>query len=554
MNKRNGYVHPTAEVEDEVVIGDEARVWHHAHVRRGAAVGPGGILGKNVFVDEGVQIGARTKVQNNVSVYRGVELGEDVFVGPSAVFTNDPRPRSFNTTWQITPTLVRRGASIGANATVVCGVEIGQYAMVAAGSVVTRSVAPHQLVAGNPARPRGWVCMCGAVVSREAVCPQQTSCSDCDQTNAETSEDFIPIVRVATGPEAEKLVIEVLRSGRLAQGRKVAELEEAFAAAQGVKHVVAVSNGTVALVAALKALGIGPGNEVITTPFSFNATLNAIIEVGATARFADIGEDYNVDVASMAALINEKTAALLPVHLYGLPADMAAIAELAARHDLAVIEDAAQAHGATVEGKGVGSFGVGTFSLYGTKNITAGEGGLVATDDGAVAETLRLLRNQGMRARYDYALAGYNWRLTDLQAAVAIPQVRRLAEINAARNANAAYLTELLRGTPGLVLPSVPAGRTHVWNQYTVRLTAETLIDREVFCTKLHELGVGSGVYYPRLMHDYPCYQGDPRVGQEATPVAQRMCAGVVSLPIHPGVVEHDLDRVATTVKEVLGA
>ena len=554
MNRRSGYVHPTAEVEDEVAIGDGARVWHHAHVRRGAALGSDCILGKNAFIDEGVRVGARTKIQNNVSVYRGVELGDDVFVGPSAVFTNDLRPRAFNATWQITPTLVQRGASIGANATVVCGVEIGQYAMVAAGSVVTRSVAPHQLVAGNPARPRGWVCACGEVVSRETVAPRRVSCADCAQTSAETGESVIPISRVETGAEAEKLVIEVLRSGRLAQGRKVAELEESFAAAQGVKHVVAVSNGTIALVAALKALGIGPGDEVITTPFSFNATLNAILEVGATARFADICEDYTVDVDSVAALINERTAALLPVHLYGLPADMGAIAELAARHDIAVIEDAAQAHGATVGGKGVGSFGVGTFSLYGTKNITSGEGGLITTDDSALADTLRLLRNQGMRARYDYALAGYNWRLTDLQAAVAIPQVRRLAEINAARSTNAAHLTELLRGTPGLVLPTIPAGRTHVWHQYTVRLTAEALIDREVFCTKLHELGVGNGVYYPRLMHDYPCYQGDPRVGREVTPVAEQMCAGVVSLPIHPGVGERDLDRIATTVKDVLGA
>ena len=363
---------------------------------------------------------------------------------------------------------------------------------------------------------------------------------------------MIPVSQVIVGDEEQRSVLEVLRSGNLAQGEKVAQLEDAFATAHGAAHAIAVSNGTVALTAALRVLGIGPGDEVITTAFSFNATLNAILETGATARFADIGEDFTVDPDAMAALVNSRTAVLLPVHLYGLPADMAAITALASRHALAIVEDAAQAHGAECEGRSVGTFGIGAFSLYGTKNITCGEGGLVTTDDDDIARTLRMLRNQGMRARYDYEMLGYNWRLTDLQAAVAIPQVNRLKEITAARNANAARLTTALTGTPGLLLPMVPAGRSHVWHQYTVRVLPDAEVCRAEFCARLTRVGVGHGIYYPKLMHDYPCYEANPRVIPDATPHARRLTAQVISLPVHPGLDAIALGKVVDAVREAI--
>ncbi len=363
---------------------------------------------------------------------------------------------------------------------------------------------------------------------------------------------MIPVSQVIVGDDEQRGVLEVLRSGALAQGERVAELEDAFAVAHGVAHAVAVSNGTVALSAALRALGIGPGDEVITTPFSFNATLNAILETGATARFADIRDDFTVDPEAMAALVNSRTAALLPVHLYGLPADMTAISALAARHGLAIVEDAAQAHGAACGGRHVGTFGIGTFSLYGTKNITCGEGGLVTTDDDEIARTLRLLRNQGMRARYDYQMPGYNWRLTDLQAAIALPQVYRLKEITAARNANASRLSAGLTGTPGLLPPAVPAGRSHVWHQYTVRVSADAPAGREEFCARLTGAGVGHGIYYPKLMHDYPCYQANPQVILDDTPQARLMTTQVVSLPVHPGLNAMTLAQVVDAAKEAV--
>jgi perosamine synthetase len=363
---------------------------------------------------------------------------------------------------------------------------------------------------------------------------------------------MISVSQVIVGEEEERGVVEVLRSGMLAQGEKVALLEEMFGAAHQVEHAVAVNNGTVALTASLHALGIGLGDEVITTPLSFNATLNAILEVGATARFADIRDDFTVDPDAMAALINERTAVLMPVHLYGLPADMTAIAAIGARHSLAVVEDCAQAHGASCDGRSVGSYGVGTFSLYGTKNITSGEGGIITTDDHDLARMLRLLRNQGMRARFDYEVPGYNWRLTDIQAAVAIPQLRRLKEISETRNSNAAMLTAGLSGMPGLLPPIVPPGRGHVWHHYAVRITADCPVSRKELSDRLARSGVGSGVYYPKLMHDYACYQDNPQVIVDETPRARRLVGEVLSLPVHHGLTELELEKVVAAVKRAV--
>ncbi len=236
----------------------------------------------------------------------------------------------------------------------------------------------------------------------------------------------------------------VLRSGHLAQGPMVERFEALCTTMAGTAHAIAVTNGTVALDAALHVLDIGPGQEVITSPFTFAATINAILRSGASVRFADIRDDFTIDPASVAALIGPATTALMPVHLYGLPADMQALMSLAAANRLAVVEDAAQAHGADVGGRRAGSFGVGCFSFYATKNVTSGEGGCVTTDDSMLAERLRIARNQGMRGRYDYAMIGQNWRMTDVAAAIAIPQMERLDTINAARRGNAATLTACL--------------------------------------------------------------------------------------------------------------
>lgn len=364
---------------------------------------------------------------------------------------------------------------------------------------------------------------------------------------------MIGVSKVVLGEAEEKLVLEVLRSGQLAQGPMVARFEEQLAEIVGVEHCVAVNNGTTALVAAVQALDLRPGDEVITSPFTFVATLNAIVEAGATVRFADIGADFTLDATATADRVGERTRAVMPVHLYGLPADMPAFAELAQSAGLALIEDAAQAHGATVAGRGAGSWGLGCFSFYATKNVTTGEGGAITTDDHALADRLRLLRNQGMRARYQYEIAGHNYRMTDLQAAIAIPQLERLGDLTAVRRRNAAWLSAQLAGIPGLTLPTVPAGRGHVWHQYTVRVSAEARLTRDALAAGLTERGVGNGVYYPRLVHDYDCYREHPQVIVEATPRAAAAAAEVLSIPVHPALTEAELRTVADTVWDLLG-
>jgi perosamine synthetase len=363
----------------------------------------------------------------------------------------------------------------------------------------------------------------------------------------------IPITRVVVSPEQEAAVVRVLRSGNLAQGPVVAEFEQRFAALCGTAHAVAVSNGTVSLVAALKALGIGPGDEVITTPFSFAATMNAILESGATARFADVTGDFTIDPAAVEVLITPRTRAIMPVHLYGLPADMIALTAIAERHGLAIVEDAAQAHGARIGSRAVGSYGVGSFSLYATKNMQSGEGGIITTSDDAIADRLRVMRNQGMRARYQYEMAGYNWRLTDLQAAIALPQVDTLEATAAARSANATRLSVGLAGLPGLHTPEVPEGRSHVWHQYTVRVTGDAPVSRDDLTKHLEGGAIGFGLYYPRLMHDYDCYRGHPQVGVDETPRAAQVTSEVLSLPVHQHLTDEELGRIITTVRGAFG-
>jgi perosamine synthetase len=298
------------------------------------------------------------------------------------------------------------------------------------------------------------------------------------------------------GPDVEALVLQVLRSGHLAQGPMVERFEDLCARMAGTTYAVAVTNGTVSLEASLAALDIGPGDEVIVPSFTFAATVNAVLHSGATVRFADIGPDFTMDVDAAGALIDRNTAVLVPVHLYGLPVDMDKVERLAGANALAVLEDAAQAHGATVRSRPVGSYGLGSFSFYATKNVTAGEGGVVTTGDEGMARKLRLLRNQGMDRRYEYGVVGRNWRMTDLHAAVAIPQLERLDDILNRRRTNASYLTELLNGT-GVELPFEPAGRSSAWHQYTVLLPEGT--DRPSVVRAMEDRGIHPGVYYPTL-------------------------------------------------------
>jgi dTDP-4-amino-4,6-dideoxygalactose transaminase len=361
----------------------------------------------------------------------------------------------------------------------------------------------------------------------------------------------IAITDVRFDDRVEQSVLEVIRSGLVAQGPMVERLEAAFAQMVGVAHCVAVNNGTTALVAALKMLDLRPGDEVVTSPFTFVATLNAILEAGATARFADIRtDDFNIDPDQIEPLITERTKAVMPVHLYGQTADMDAITAIAQRHEVAVVEDAAQAHGATLSGRHAGSWGLGCFSLYATKNLTSAEGGLITTDDDRVADRLRVLRNQGMRARYQYEMVGNNYRMTDLNAALCLPQIAEYGELVARRRSNAARLIDGLQGLAGLALPSELPGRGHVWHQFTVVVDDdEGPTDRDGLAGALSRAEIGTGIYYPRLVFDYQCYLDDPRVVRGDVPVAARTARQCLSLPVHQYLTDSDIDRIIATVR-----
>ncbi len=351
------------------------------------------------------------------------------------------------------------------------------------------------------------------------------------------------------GNEEEEAILQVLASGQLAQGERVAAFERGFAEVCQVKEAVAVSSGTAALHLALLAHNIGPGDEVITTPFSFAATANVILLVGATPVFVDIEPDtFTLDPVQVEAAITPRTKALIPVHLYGHPCNMSRLMEIATAHQLAMIEDACQAHAASIDGRPAGSFGTGCFSFYATKNITTGEGGMITTNDPAVAEQARLLRNHGQHERYRHLALGHNLRMTEMQAALGLVQLSKLEQFTQQRIANAAYLTERLSSM--VRTPVVRPGYRHVYHQYTIRVPDR----RNEWALKLRGRGIGTGIHYPLLIHQQPFYReatGKFRLGAHngTLPVAEAAAEQVLSLPVHPALKEADL---ATIAREVL--
>jgi dTDP-4-amino-4,6-dideoxygalactose transaminase len=353
---------------------------------------------------------------------------------------------------------------------------------------------------------------------------------------------MIPIARPQIGEEEKAAVMAVLVSGQLAQGPRVHEFEERFAAMCGVKYAVATSSGTSALHIAMLAHDIGPGDEVITTPFSFVASANCALYVGARPVFADIEPDYfTLDPAEIERHITPKTRAIVPVHLYGQACNMETLAEVARAHNLIIIEDACQAHGASLNGRPVGSWGTACYSFYPTKNMTTIEGGIITTNDAQVADRARLLRDHGSPKRYTHQILGYNLRLTDLQAAIGLAQLPKLAAWNVQRQANAAYLTSKLKDVAGLQTPAVREGAEHVFHQYTVRLE-----NRDEVLPKLTEKGIGFGIHYPTPIHQQPLYC---ELGyRDHLPQAEAACQQVLSLPVHPSLSTAELDAVVAAI------
>jgi dTDP-4-amino-4,6-dideoxygalactose transaminase len=325
----------------------------------------------------------------------------------------------------------------------------------------------------------------------------------------------------------------------LAQGPEVKAFEDEFSELVSGAHCVAVNSGTSALHMAFIAAGIRQGDEVIVPSFSFAATANAVRLAGATPVFADVEEDFfNLNPSAVEAAITPRTRAIMPVHLYGHPAAMTELTAICQRHNLLLFEDAAQAHMASLNDTPVGAFGVaGSFSFYPTKNMTAGEGGMVTTSCSHVARQLRLLRNQGMERRYENEVIGFNTRMTDIHAAIGRVQLRKLAGWTKQRQDNAAFLSANIKG---VVVPPVAPNAVHVYHQYTIRVVG---INRDKFADELTKKGVGNGVYYPTPIHRLPSFGLSLDL-----PVTEQVARECLSLPVHPSLTHGDLDKIVAVV------
>jgi dTDP-4-amino-4,6-dideoxygalactose transaminase len=367
---------------------------------------------------------------------------------------------------------------------------------------------------------------------------------------------LIPINLPKIGEEEIEAVVKVLRSGILTSGLgagpTVTQFEKKFAKFAGVKHATAVNTGTAALHSAIVAAGVQQGDEVILPSFTFVATAEAVVMAGGKPVFTDINpETYNISLAEIEKNITKKTKAIMPVDLYGFAADIKPIREIAAEHGLAVVEDAAQAHGATYNGKPAGVFAdAACWSLYASKNMTTGEGGVITTDSAEVAETLRLIRTHGEKAKYASLMLGYNYRMSEIQAAIGLVQLEKLSAFVAKRRENAKRLTRLLAKTDRLQLPEETKDRQHSWYLYTVRLKNAAENERNKIVEELRQKDIGAEVYYSNPVHLMPYYR--ERFGGRKLPETEKTAKQVFSLPIHPGVTEAQVDYIGKTLLNLL--
>ena len=345
--------------------------------------------------------------------------------------------------------------------------------------------------------------------------------------------------------------MRVLKSGHLRAGRVVEDFERRFAHAVGARSAVAVNSGTAALYLAYRAL-LEPDDEIIVPDFTFIATASMALAAGAKPVFADVdSETFTLDPSDVERRITRRTRALAPVHLYGHAAEIAALQRVARRHGLAVIWDAAQAHGARYRGRDVGSFkDVVCYSFYPSKNMTTGEGGMLTTSDPNLAAEFRLARSHGEVSRYRHIRLGFNLRLTDFAAALGREQLRKLPAALRARRRNAASLTRLLEGTPGILLPHTAAGVLHAFNLYTLRLDPKVLrVSRDEFIEALAQRGIETAVHYPTPLHRQPIFRGYG--SDQDFPESVRLAQTVLSIPVHPGLTERTVARIARAVREV---
>jgi perosamine synthetase len=361
---------------------------------------------------------------------------------------------------------------------------------------------------------------------------------------------MIPVGKPALGEEEIAAVSSVIRSGMLAQGARVDEFERAFAKYCDSSYGIAVNNGTAALHAALLALGIKAGDEVIVPAFTFFATASSVCMCGAKPVFADVEEDtFNLSIDSLEENLSQKTRAVIGVHLFGQPFALRPVAEICGERGIHFIEDAAQAHGAVYHGKKVGSFGsAGCFSFYPTKNMTTGEGGMVTTHDADLAATVRRYINHGQTEKYLHTCIGYNFRMTDIGGAIGLAQLEKLDGFNKKRQETADYYDHHIR-CPGIILPEVIPGVEHVYHQYVLRVTEESRLTRDQLAIALRDKGIGTAVHYPIPLHRQPVFE--ECAGKSRCPTADQLASEVLSLPVHPLVTDKEREYITACINEV---
>ena len=536
------YVHPQAIVETEE-IGPDTRIWAFAHVMPEARVGAECNVCDHTYIDNGVVVGDRVTIKSGVYLWEGMVVEDGVFLGPHATFTNDRYPRSRSTSWTCEGIVIRRGATVGAGAVVVPGTTIGERAMVGAGAVVTTDVEPDTVVAGNPAR-----------IVRRLEQPQSNGSEGQPQLRQRHLNSRIPFLDL--GPAYAELKDEldaaarrVMASGQFILGPEVTAFEEEFAAYCGVDHAIGVGSGLDALRLILLGYGVGAGNDVLVPSNTFIATWLAVTQTGATPVPVEPDPTtYNLTATAVEAAITPGTRAIVPVHLYGTPADMDKILAIGRERGIPVVEDAAQAHGARYHGRRTGSLGdAAGFSFYPGKNLGAlGDAGAITTDDDALADRVRRLRNYGSKQKYHHDVPGLNSRLDSLQAAALRIKLRRLDEWNERRRRLAARYLEQLAGAERLVRPRTLEWVEPVWHLFVVRHPRRDELQR-----RLSDAGVDTIIHYPIPPHLSRAFARDFEDAE--LPIAERLGAEVLSLPIGPHLSLEHADRVAAAVRDAVG-
>jgi dTDP-4-amino-4,6-dideoxygalactose transaminase/acetyltransferase-like isoleucine patch superfamily enzyme len=547
-------------IADDVKLGRDVRLSKFINLY-GCEIGDETKIGAFVEVQKNAKIGKRCKVSSHTFICEGVAIEDNVFVGHGVTFINDSYPRATTddgslkteSDWKVERTVVRKGASIGSGATILANTEIGENAIVGAGSVVTRNVPANAIVAGSPAK-----------VLRYVESPVEM------ESKSEGPIPFLDLItpHVALEDELVEAFRKSLRAAGFVGGSTVEEFEKSFATFCSVDHAVAVSSGTDALRFALMACGIGQGDVVLTVSHTFIATTEAISQAGALPEFVDIEErTYNLSAERLKQYLEiqcrrdsagkvislrsgRPVTAIVPVHLYGQVADMDAILELADRYDLTVIEDACQAHGAQYFSRKLdrwmtaGSMGrAAAFSFYPGKNLGAcGEGGAATTNDPEVARTMKMLRDHGQVKKYYHDVEGYNGRLDAIQCGLLQVKLPHLAGWNAARRDRAREYDRLLAGSGAIVAPYEPSWSRAVYHLYVIRTR-----DREGLIEHLKRAGIGTGIHYPIPLHLQKAYESMNYLPGDL-PVSERVAAEIVSLPMFPHLTEDQQARVADEI------